>query len=124
VNYNSRPQFQWTIYIYIYNQKNQKSFKKIVIFKNIFPTIFHNIGLYVYTVKYKFNIKILGFLQNISKKIKNFKTFAKKKKIFCCIRPNPEIFPSIFFIKKQKLHLFHVFKKSKNRYRNQFMIIH
>jgi len=47
----------------------------------------------------------------------------KKKKIFHCIWPNPKIFPSIFFIKK-KLHLFHVLKKIKNGYRNQFMIIH
>jgi len=51
-----------------------------VIFKNIFPIIFHNIGLYVYTVKYKSNIKILGFLQNISKKIKKFQNICKKEK--------------------------------------------
>jgi hypothetical protein len=30
----------------------------------------HNIGLYIYTVKYKFGIKIPGFLQNISKQIR------------------------------------------------------
>jgi len=70
--------------------------------------------LYIYTVKYKFGIKIPGFLRNISK-IKNFKTFSKRKKIFCCIRPNPKNFPSIFFIKKKlkKIASFPCFKKSK-----------
>jgi len=46
-------------------QKNH--FKKIVIFSHIFLPILHNIGLYIYTVKYKSGIKIPGFLQNISK---------------------------------------------------------
>jgi len=46
-------------------QKN--NFKKMVIFSHIFLPILHNIGLYIYTVKYKSGIKILGFLQNISK---------------------------------------------------------
>jgi len=63
-----------------------------MIFSIIFLPILHNIGLYIYTVKYKSGIKIPGFLQNISKK--KFKTFSKKsqkllnqisllKKIFC-----------------------------------------
>jgi len=47
--------------------------KKIVIFSNIFLPILHNIRLYIYTVKYKSDIKILDFLQKISKK--NLKTF-------------------------------------------------
>jgi len=69
-------------------------FKKVVIFLNIFLPILHNIGLYIYIVKYKSGIKIPGFLRNISKK--NSKHFKKKlsktfelislfknKKIFC-----------------------------------------
>jgi len=76
-----------------------------VIFSNIFLPILHNIGLYIYTVKYKSGIKIPGFLQNILKKIQNI---FKNKKIFWYIWPNPKKFSSIFFIKKQKLHLFHV----------------
>jgi hypothetical protein len=44
----------------------------------------HNIGLYIYTVKYKSGIKIPGFLWNISKnKINNIsKHFQKEKKYF------------------------------------------
>jgi hypothetical protein len=33
-----------------------------MIFLNIFLPILHNIGLYIYTVKYKSGIKILSFL--------------------------------------------------------------
>jgi len=52
--------------------KNFKNhFKKIMIFSNIFLPILHNIGLYIYTVKYKSGIKIPGFLRNISKKNQN-----------------------------------------------------
>jgi hypothetical protein len=51
-----------------------------VIFSNIFLPIFHNIELYIYTVKYKSGIKIPGFLQNISKK--NSKHFQKEKIYF------------------------------------------
>jgi hypothetical protein len=47
-----------------------------MIFSHIFLPILHNIGLYIYTVKYKFSIKIPGFLRNISKKIQN--VFKKK----------------------------------------------
>jgi len=65
-----------------------------MIFSNIFLPILHNIGLYIYTIKYKSGIKIPGFFRNISKKIKTFskkisKTFKSislfknKKKIFC-----------------------------------------
>jgi len=56
----------------------QKSLKKIMIFSNNFLSILHNIGLYIYTVKYKSGIKLSGFVGNISKKI--FKTFVKRKK--------------------------------------------
>jgi hypothetical protein len=69
----------------------------------------HNIGLYIYTVKYKSSIKIPGFLRNVSKKIsKHF----QKEKIFCCIRPNPKIFPNIFFIKKTKIASFSCLKEN------------
>jgi len=47
-----------------------------MIFSNIFLPILHNIGLYIYTVKYKSGIKTPGFLRNILKKMK---TFSKKK---------------------------------------------
>jgi hypothetical protein len=52
---------------YIYLKKNpnsflKKSFQKIVIFSNIFLQILHNIGLYIYIVKYKSGIKIPDFL--------------------------------------------------------------
>jgi hypothetical protein len=49
-------------------KKFQKSFKKNVIFSNIFLPILHNIGLYIYIVKYNSGIKIPGFLRNILKK--------------------------------------------------------
>ena len=62
------------------SKKFQNSFKKFVIFSHVFLSILHNIGLYIYTVKYKFSIKIPGFLWNISKK--KFKTFSKRKKYF------------------------------------------
>jgi hypothetical protein len=34
-----------------------------------FLPILHNIEFFIYIVRYKLGIKILGFLQNISKKI-------------------------------------------------------
>jgi hypothetical protein len=95
--------------------------KKIVIFSNIFLFILCNIRLYIYTVKYKSGIKIPGFLQKFSKQIS--KHFQKEKKIFCCIRLNPKIFSSIFFIKKTKIASLSRFKMQ-NEYHNQFMIIH
>jgi hypothetical protein len=68
---------------YIYLKKNpnsflKKSFQKIVIFSNIFLQILHNIGLYIYIVKYKSGIKIPDFLWNIYFKKKFKKTFSKK----------------------------------------------
>jgi hypothetical protein len=113
---SAQPMYIYYIYLFIIiyntikkNEKFQKSFEKIVIFSNIFLPILHNIGLYIYTVKYKSDIKIPGFLQNISKK--KIQSIFKKKKIFCCIRSNPKIFPSIFFIKKKTS--FSCLKKSK-----------
>jgi hypothetical protein len=69
--------------------KKSKNFSKIIlkkfaIFSYIFLPIIHNIGLYIYTVIYKFGIKIPGFLQNISKKkTKKYisKHFQKEKNI-------------------------------------------
>jgi len=58
----------------------------------------YNIGLYIYTVKYKSGIKIPGFLRNVSKKI--FKTFSKRKKYF--------------FAYGQILKFFQAYKKHKN----------
>jgi len=83
------------IYIIIFKKIQKKfknHFKKIVIFSNIFLSILHNIGLYIYTVKYKFDIKIPGFLQNISKKLKKF----SKKKISKSFKL---IFPLRFFLR-------------------------
>jgi len=56
-------------YIYFFKKKTPKIFKKnhskkIVIFSNIVLPILHNIGLYIYTVKYKSGIKIPDFLRN------------------------------------------------------------
>jgi hypothetical protein len=64
-----------------YKKNSKILWKKIVIFSNIFLPILHNIGLYIYIVKYKSGIKIPGFfpkyfkkkIQNILKKnLKNF----------------------------------------------------
>jgi len=92
------------IYIYIYFKKIKKKskkiknpFKKIVIFSNIFLPILHNIGLYIYTVKYKFDIKIPGFLRNISKK-NYFHEYGQILKFFQA------------YLHKKKMHLFHVLK--------------
>jgi hypothetical protein len=51
-----------------------------MIFSNIFLPNLYNIGLYIYTIKYKSGIKILGFLRDISKK--KFQNIFKKKIIF------------------------------------------
>jgi hypothetical protein len=68
-----------------------------MIFSNIFLPNLYNIGLYIYTIKYKSGIKIPGFLRDISKKkIQNI----FKKKLFSCIRPNPKNFLSMFSLKK------------------------
>jgi hypothetical protein len=71
------------IYIIIFEKKTttknpkkfKNHFKNFVIFSNIFLPILHNIGLYIYIIKYKSGIKTPDFLQNISKK---FKTISKK----------------------------------------------
>jgi len=83
----------------------------------------HNIGLYIYTVNTNPVLKYPIFSEMFQKK--NISKHFQKEKIFCCIRPNPKIFPSIFFIKKNKNYIFFMLKKNfKNGYRNQFMIIH
>jgi hypothetical protein len=64
-------------YIIIILKKSKIILKNFVIFSYIFLPITHNIGLYIYTVKYKSSIKILGFLRNVSKKI--FQNIFKKK---------------------------------------------
>ena len=63
------------IYYNIIDLKNKKisknpkgHFKIFLIFSCVFLPILFNIGLYFYTVRYILGIKILGFLQNISKK--------------------------------------------------------
>jgi hypothetical protein len=45
---------------------------------HVFPTILHNFMLYTYIVRCRSGIKILGFLQNFSKKIENLKNSKKK----------------------------------------------
>ena len=77
-----------------------------MIFSNVFLPILHNIGLYIYTIRYKPGIKIPEFLQNIFKK--KFKTFElisffkkQKKKIHAYGRIL-KCFPSIFSLKDKK----------------------
>jgi hypothetical protein len=69
-----------------------------VIFSNIFLPILHNIGLYIYTIKYKSGIKIPGFLQNISKK--KLKTFSKREKYFVAYGQILKFFQAYFSLKK------------------------
>jgi hypothetical protein len=65
--------------IIILKYKKIKSLLKIfVIFLYVFLIILHNIGLYIYIVRYISDIKIPDFLQNISKKNKKFKNKSKK----------------------------------------------
>jgi len=44
----------------------QESFQNIFYFLACFAIILYNIGLYIYTIRYKSSIKIPGLLQNIS----------------------------------------------------------
>jgi hypothetical protein len=80
-----------------------------MIFSNVFLPILHNIGLYIYTIRYKPGIKIPDFLQNIFKK--KFKTFElisffkKQKKKNSCIRPNPKMLSKHIFFKRQKIKI-------------------
>jgi len=70
-----------------------------MIFSNVFLSILHNIGLYIYTVRYKLGIKIPNFLQNIfKKKFKNFEliSFFKKQKKIQAYGRILKCFPSIF----------------------------
>jgi hypothetical protein len=53
-------------------KKFKSHLKFFMIFLHVFLSILDNIGLYIYTVTYRSNIKIPSFLQNISiKKFKN-----------------------------------------------------
>jgi hypothetical protein len=97
-------------YNYLKKIKNfqKKSFQKIVVLSNIFLSIFHYIGLYIYIVKYNSSIKIPGFLWNISKK--NFKTFSKRKKYFIVYG---QILKNIqAYLHKNKNCIFFIFKKN------------
>jgi len=91
-----------------------------VIFSNIFLPILHNIGLYINIVKYNSDIKIPGFLRNISKK--KFQNIFKKKKYFIAYGQIVKVFKA--YLHKNKNCIFFMFKKIKNGYRNQFIIIH
>jgi histidinol phosphatase-like enzyme len=74
-----------------------------VIFSNIFLPILHNIGWYIYTVKYKSGIKIPGFSSKyFKKKTKKIQNIFKKKKYFVAYGQILKFFSSIFFIKKKK----------------------
>jgi hypothetical protein len=79
--------------------------KKFLIFSNIFLPILHNIGLYIYTVKYKSYIKIPGFLQNISKI--NSKHLKKTSKTFKLISHFKYIYIHAYYqILKFSKHIF------------------
>ena len=70
-----------------------------MIFSNIFLPILHNIGLYIYIVKYKSGIKYPIF------------SGKKEEEEFHAYDQNLKTFPSIFFFfKKKDLHLSHVLK--------------
>ena len=63
--------------------KSKKKISKIILknlwfFSNIFYQFFHNIGLYIYIVKYKSGIKIPGFLRNVLKFFFQNNHFKKK----------------------------------------------
>jgi len=87
-----------------------------VIFSNIFLSILHNIGLYIYTVKYKPGIKIPVFLLNISKKKKTKNKKQTNKNIFCFHAYGQVLknFPSMFLcLKRKKIASFSRFKNPK-----------
>jgi len=91
----------YIIILYILKkQKNYKGhFKIFLIFSRIFLSIFHSIGLYLYTVRYRSSIKILGFLWNIFLFFLNSK---KNLKTFKLISPFKKFFQTYFYIKKYK----------------------
>ena len=71
----------------------------------------HNIGLYIYTVKYKSSIKIPGFLQNISKN-KNKKiiqNILKKTKYFVAYGQILKFSQAYFSLKKNCIFFFSCF---------------
>jgi len=77
-----------------------------MIFSNIFLSILHNIGLYIYTVKYKSGIKLSGFVGNISNKIS--KHLQKEKKYFIAYGHILKFFQAYF---SNKNCIFFMFKK-------------
>jgi len=85
--------------------------KKNVIFSNIFLPILHNIGLYIYIIKYNSDIKIPGLLRNISKKIIKFQNIFKKKKYFIAYGQILNFFKA--YLHKNKNCIFFMFKKNK-----------
>jgi len=83
-----------------------------MIFSHVFLPILHNIGLYIYTIRYRSDIKTLGFLLNDSKK--KFKLISSL--MFFCFYVYVQIlkfFQEYFHKKKQKLYLSHIFKMQK-----------
>jgi len=93
-----------------------------VIFSIFFLPILHNIGWYIYTVKYKYGINIPGFSSKyFKKKKKKFQNIFKKKKYFVAYGQILKFFSSIFFIKKKtkknktKIASFSCFEISKKK---------
>jgi len=71
----------------------------------------HNIGLYIYIVKYKSGIKYPIF------------SGKKEEEEFHAYDQNLKTFPSIFFFLKKRLASFPCFE-NRNGYHDWFMIIH
>jgi hypothetical protein len=82
-----------------------------MIFSHVFLPILHNIGLYIYTIRYRSDIKILGFLLNDSKK--KFKLISSL--MFFCFYVYVQIlkFFQEYFHKKNKNCIFLIFLKCK-----------
>jgi len=89
---------------YFFLKKKIQKISKILWKKLWFSQIFfyqflYNIGLYIYTVKYKSGIKIPDFLRNVSKK--KIKTFSKIKKYFIAYGQILKFFQAYFSLKKK-----------------------
>jgi hypothetical protein len=85
-NYNIRIIYIIILYIIKKIKKIKTPFKKVVIFSHVFLPVLHNIGLYIYTVRYRSSIKYPIFSKIFQKNSKqNLKTFKliSLKKIFC-----------------------------------------
>jgi len=79
----AEPNLIYLIIIFFKKKEKISNFPKgiLKIFvgpSHVFPTISHNFRLYIYIVRYRSGIKILGFLRNFYKKIKNLKNSEKK----------------------------------------------